>query len=117
MKSHSTVLAIVFGFLLINLFVDSELLIYSLIFISGLAILSQTFSNFIEKVWFGLALILSKIVPNILLSFIFYFLLTPLALLAKIFNAETDFKSKNNSDSFFVEVNKTFSKESFKKGW
>lgn len=25
--------------------------------------------------------------------------------------------AKNNSDSFFVDVNKTFSKESFKRGW
>lgn len=117
MKSHSTVLSIVFGFLVINIFLNSSVLLYSLIIISGLSILSTPFSNIIEKIWFSIALILSKIVPNVLLSIIFYFLLTPLAFMSKIFKAQNDFNIKNNSSSFFINVDKEFCKDSFRRGW
>jgi hypothetical protein len=117
MKSHSTVLSIVFGFLVINIFLNSSVLLYSLIIISGLSILSIPFSNIIEKIWFSIALILSKIVPNVLLSIIFYFLLTPLAFMSKIFKAQNDFNIKNNSSSFFINVDKEFCKDSFRRGW
>ena len=117
MKSHSTILAIVFGFLIINLFIGSDILLYIVLFIIGLSIMSKQFSDFIEKIWFFLALILSKIVPNILLSLIYFLLLTPLAILSKLFNANTDFKSIDNSESNFKSVKKSFSKESFERGW
>ena len=117
MKSHSTILAILFGFLTINLFLNSEVLLYVLVAISGISIFSEKFSDFIEKIWFFIAKILSKIVPNILLSIIFYFILTPLAILSRIFNAKTDFKSKNKYSTLFTDANKDFPKESFEKAW
>jgi hypothetical protein len=117
MKSHSTILAIVFGFLLINIFLDSKSLIYILLIISGLSLFSSSFSLTVEKLWFFIALILSKIIPNVLLTIIFFLLLTPLAFLSKLFNAQTDFQSKNLSRSVFVESNKKFSKKSYEKAW
>lgn len=117
MKSHSTILSIVFGFLVINLFIDSDLLIYIIILVSGLSIFSKYFSDFVEGLWFNLAKILSKIIPSLLLSIVFFILLTPLAYLSKLFNAKTDYRSKNNLDSVFIDCNKNFSKESFEKPW
>lgn len=117
MKSHSTILSIVFGFLVINLFFNSDLLVYIIIVVSGLSIFSKLFSDIVENLWFQLAKILSKILPSLLLGIIYFILLTPLAYLSKIFNAKTDFKSKNNSDSVFIDCNKNFSKSSFEKTW
>lgn len=117
MKSHSTILSIVFGFLFLNLFFESNYILYFLIIISGASIFSNKVSDKIEQVWFFLALILSKIVPNILLILIFFLLLTPLAFLSKIFKAQTDFKKVNDSNTMFVEVNKTFSKRSYERSW
>ncbi len=87
------------------------------ILVSGLSILSKKISNFIEKIWFNLALVLSKIIPNILLCLVYFFLLTPLALLSKIFKAKTDFKLSDNSVTNYEESDKSFTKDSFEKSW
>jgi len=71
----------------------------------------------IHNIWMKLSIILSKIIPNFLLIFIYFLILTPVAFFAKVFNAKSDYKSKNNSNSFFVNVNKTFEKSSFEKTW
>lgn len=117
MKSHTTILSIVFGFLIINLFVESDLLHYSLIALILGSLFSEKFSNLIERLWNGLALILSYIVPNILLSIVFYLILTPLAFLAKIFKSDSDYVLDNNLDSVFKDSHKIFEKSSFEKTW
>lgn len=63
-----------------------------------------------------LIIFFSKIIPNILLSIIFYFILTPLAFLGKIFK---QIKTSNGSkkESFFLKKNKSFKKNSFEKTW
>tara|TARA_R100000789_G_scaffold18215_1_gene21140 strand:- start:150 stop:404 length:255 start_codon:yes stop_codon:yes gene_type:complete len=83
----------------------------------ALSLISETISNSIEKLWNGLAKILSYIVPNILLTLVFLLLLTPLALLAKLFNNKSDYILKNPGRSVFKDSNKSFSKNSFEKAW
>jgi len=117
MKSHSTILSIIFGFLVINLFINSDTLVYIIIIVSGLSIFSKLFSDIVEKLWFQLAKILSKIIPSVLLGIIFFILLTPVSFLSKLFNAKTEYRSKNNADSVFTDSNKNFSKTSFEKSW
>lgn len=119
MKSnpHLTVLTIVFGLLAIYLFIDIKFILYFAITVSLISILSFNFSKIIEKVWFGLAQILSQIIPNLLLSIIFYILLTPLAILSKLFKAKTDFISRNNQKTIFKTETREFKKESFNKTW
>jgi len=119
MKSHTTILSIVFGFLIINLFLDSSTLTYILIAIAGLSLIFENISNFIEMLWNKLALILSYITPNILLTTVFYLLLTPLSILAKVFKAHTDYELVDgNSKSNYKEVPaKKFTKEYFERAW
>ena len=116
-KSHTTILSIVFGFLIINIFVGSPIITYVLIALMGGSLISEKFSMFIEKAWNGLALILSYIVPNILLSAVYFLVLTPLSFLAKIFNSQTDYNLKNNATSVFKKSNRTFDKKSFERAW
>jgi hypothetical protein len=119
MKSNPylTVLTIVFGLLALYLFTEIKETLYVALIVSLISILSFSFSKIIEKVWFGLAQILSQIIPNILLSFIFYFILTPLSILSKLFKAKSDFISINNLKTIFKTETKEFEKESFKKTW
>ena len=117
MHHHSTILAITFGFLVINLFVNSQTLMYFIIIISGLSLLFSTVSIIIESIWLKLALLLSKIVPNILLSVVFFLILTPLSILSKMFKAKTDFISINNQKTIFKTETREFKKDSFKKTW
>ena len=114
---YLTLLTIVFGLLLIDFIFDIKILIYTSLILSGIGILSLKFSKFIELLWFKLSFFLSKIIPNILLLIIFNLVLTPLALLSKLFNVKSEFKSLNNQNSFFVKKNKKFDKKSFEKAW
>jgi len=81
------------------------------------SLISKTISDYIEKFWSGLALVLSYIVPNILLMLLFYLLLTPLALLSKLFNSDSDYLLKNRDGSIFRDSKKSFPKDSFENAW
>ena len=114
---HLTILTIVFGLLVLNFYLEKDEILYLCILFSGLGVFSKISSRIIEDIWFKISYILSQIIPNILLSIIFYLILTPLGLLSKLFKAETDFKSKNNQKSNFKEQNKVFDKKSFERAW
>jgi hypothetical protein len=116
-NSYLTILSIVFGFLIINLFVNSDYLNYFIIIISGLALLSTAISENIELIWMKIGVILSKIIPNILLISIFFFVLTPLSFLSKIFKSKTLYNNTNDLNSYFVKITKRFDKKSFEKAW
>ena len=112
-----TLLTIIFALLFLNFFLEIKEIFYLCILLSGLGVFSMKISKIIENFWFKLSFILSLIIPNILLSFIFFLILTPIALLSKLFKAKSDFNLKNNKKSFFIAINKTFNKESFEKAW
>ena len=116
-KPYLTVLTIVFGLLFFNFFLENKNLLLVTLIISGLGILSPRISLFIEKIWFKFSFILSQIIPNILLTSIFLFILTPLAKLSKVFQSNTNFLSINRSTTTFKIVNKKFEKKSFERAW
>ena len=117
MNSHTAILSIVFGFLLLNIFINSVYIHYSIIFISAICLISTKISSIIEIYWLKLSLILSKIFPNILLAVVYIFLLTPLSFLSKIFNAKTEFKTINQTKSLFRNSDRYINKNSFNRGW
>ena len=112
-----TVLTIVFGLLVFNYFLDNNNIFYLTLILSGLGVFSSNISLIIEKIWFKISFILSLIIPNILLSLIFFLILTPIALLSRLFKSQTDFNSKNNRNSMFKIQKKSFDKKSFERAW
>ncbi len=79
--------------------------------------MSKKISDLIEKLWFFISKILSFIVPNILLSIVFFLILTPLSIISKIFKSKTDYISKNPSKSTFINSYKKYDKKSFERAW
>jgi hypothetical protein len=112
-----TILTIVFGLLVLYFILDKKEILYLCITFLGSGVFSTKLSKIIEQIWFKLSFLLSQIIPNILLSVIFFIILTPLALLSRVFNAKSDFNTRNNQKSFFIHKNRTFDKESFEKAW
>ena len=112
-----TLLSIVFGLLVINLLIKNNVILFGAITISGIGIFSVKISKLIEKFWYKLSYILSQIIPNILLSLIYYVFLTPLSLLMKLFKGKSEYTLFNKKASIFIEKNKSFTKESFKRAW
>ena len=76
-----TILVIITGLLLFYFFNKNEFLLLSILIICLIGVLSKYLSEKIEFLWFKLAYILSLIIPNIILSLIFYFFLFPIGLL------------------------------------
>ena len=86
--------------------------------IIGLLGLSSRYLSFkIDYLWMKLTWLLGMIMPNILLSVIFFFFLTPVALLAKVFGKSNPLFLKNLSSTLFKVVDKKFEKSSFEKTW
>ena len=112
-----TILTIVFGLLVFNYFLNKDVIFYCCLLLSGIGVFSNKISIIIENIWFKLSFILSQIIPNILLSLIFFLILTPLSLLSKLFDSKTDFNAKNNRNTMFKTQNKSFDKNSFERAW
>ena len=115
-SSKSTILVIVIGFLVLYLaFALKWMLLVSVIV--GLVGISSTYlSEKIEWVWMKLAKVLSYIVPNIILSILFFLFLFPISLLAKISGKDPLMLSSKHK-SYFVDINKELDKKYFEKIW
>jgi len=112
--SKSTILVISMGFLCLHLaFVWEWALIVSFI-IGVIGILSSYLSLKIEWAWMKIAQILGYIVPNILLSIVFFLFLTPLSVLFRLFNKDILMLS-NKYDSYFIDIDKKIKKKDFEK--
>jgi hypothetical protein len=85
--------------------------------IGVLGLISNYVAQKIEWVWLKLTYILSLIVPNILMSVVFYGVLTPVAFLSRIFGASDPLKIKHTVHSVYKESNKVFDTKSFEHPW
>lgn len=114
-KSKSTVLIISMGFLLIYLIYAFQPFLYVSLGV-GLLGLSDYMSRLIEKLWMGLAKLLSYIIPNILLTAVFYIILFPFALIYK-FSQDDPLKLSPDHNTYWVDDDKEIDKKSFEKTW
>lgn len=112
-----TVLVITVGMLVVYLATKWKWSINVSIIVGILGLVSNYFAEKIDFLWMKLSLLLSLIVPNILLSIIFYLFLTPLALLSKHFGEKNQLSLKNTAQSLFKHKNKHYEKISFEKPW
>ncbi len=113
----STLLVITVGFLVVYLITKMQWTIYISLGVGLIGIISKRLSYYIDTVWMKLAQVLGYIVPNIILSIVFYFFLFPLSLLSKLFGKSDPLNLNNNQESLFVVVDKNYEKESFEKPW
>lgn len=112
-----TLLTIIFGLLFFNFFLEERLIIYISLIISAIGVFSNKLSKFIEKIWYKFSFYVSQIIPNILLTIIFFILLTPIALLSKLFKTKSNFLSKDQSKTAYKNQIKQFDKKSFERAW
>lgn len=112
-----SVLTITVGMLFLYVFTHSKYFLYISMIIGFLGVLSPYLSRKIDFLWMKLALALSKFVPNILLTIIFFFILFPIALLSKFFGKEQPLFLKNNRKSTFTNVSTRFDTNFFEKTW
>ncbi len=111
-----TILVIVTGLLILYFFIKTKILFNIILVLALIGVFSTYLSEKIEFFWFKLAYVLGLIIPNIILGLIFYFFLSPIAMLSRITSKDPLFL-KNDSNSIYREVNKSFDKSSFENIW
>ena len=115
-KSKSTVLVISMGFLILHLIFLWQWAVYVSLVVGAAGIISSYLSRIIEKAWMMLAKVLSYIIPSILLGIVYYLFLFPISLISKLFTKDPLMLSKRYN-TYFVNIDKEFDKENFKKIW
>jgi hypothetical protein len=117
MNNYKSTLTIVIGFIIIGQYFDSKigLIIGTSVGIIGL--LSEKLNDIIILSWNKLAELLSKIVPNLILSIVYYFFLFPLAVINKLGKNKNPLNLKNNKSSYFIHTKNTITPSSLEKTW
>ncbi len=117
MENHSkTILTIIVGFLVLFLLTKWFWIIYVITGIGVLSLLSSKASAGIVYLWMGLSRVLSYIIPNVLLSTIFYLVLTPFAIISRILD-QNELALKNKATSLWHTEDRAVQKDSFEKSW
>lgn len=112
-----TMLVITLGLLIYYFIWPNQFFLSGIILVLAIASLSSKFCLVIHVGWMKLAEILGYIIPNLLLTLIFYFILFPTAQMAKLFRSKDLLGLKNSKPTTFLVRNKKFIKDDFLNPW
>jgi hypothetical protein len=112
-----TILTIVIGFLVVFVVSQWNWALMISLGVGLIGIFSTFLSKKIEWLWMQLTKILSMIVPNIILTAVFYLILFPVAILSRILGKKDTMRLKGGSQTCYIELNKSFSKDDFTYPW
>lgn len=115
-SSKSTLLVITTGFLVLFVLFDWQWALWVSLSVGALGIISSWMAQKIEWVWMKLTKILSYIVPNIILTLVYYLFLTTLAIISRLFKKDPLLLSAKHNSYFVTNENK-LDKSSFEKIW
>ena len=112
-----TILVIVVGFLAAYFLTDWDAALVVSLIVGLIGIVSPYLSRKIEQLWLKLSWVLSLIVPNILLTIVFFLILFPVALISRSLRKERPIALRKPLDSLWVDVEKEFDGESMRNPW
>lgn len=114
---YKTILVISIGLLVAYLIVPLKWLLYLNVCVGCFSLLHSKIAEVIEFVWDKLTQGLGFVFQKIVLSIFFYLVLTPIALLSRMFSRSSSFYHKRSATSLFQESIRSIGKESFEKPW
>lgn len=115
-KTLETLSVLALFFLILFTFFKISWAVYVSIFLLALSLFENPLSEFISASWLNFSKILGKISNFIILCMVFYALITPLALIWRLFNKK-EFRHflSNKNTSVFEDVDRDFSQNYFEK--
>ncbi len=119
LKSIEACLAISTGLLVFYYFTENKYLLITAIVIGSIGLFSSFLSHKIAWLWWKIAEVLGSINGFILLSILFFILLTPIAWLMKLTKKDALKLKKNAKEkpSYYTERNHDFSPKDIEKPW
>lgn len=112
-----TVLIIATGLLIVYLIKQGNGWLYAAVSIGFLGSISAFLAQQIDFLWRKLGWLLSLFVPKILLTALFFLVLTPIALLSRLFGKKDPLMLKNEYQTMFKPYQRTIDKDYFEKTW
>ncbi len=116
-QAKDTGLAVMLILLLFVYIGGYNYLILPIIFVLLLIMIWPAIFKPLARLWFGLSHLLGNIISKIVLSIIFYIVVTPIGLFRKLLGADSMRvgKWKQSNESVFLERNHTYSTNDLKK--
>ncbi len=113
-KSAKQVVAITGGLILLNLIIGSHVPLFITLFIIFLYLISETKTLKLIKFLSQPAYYTTKLLSILSLSFLFYFILTPVSIIWRIFTKDP-LNLKKREKSYYILRNKEFDMSDFQK--
>lgn len=113
---HS-VLAVILLLLFIYYKTKNEGLLWIILAVGFFGLLFKQITNIIDQLWMGLGKVLGAVVSKIILVLFFYLILSPVALLSRVFSKSDPLKLKKDTASTFNSVEKNIGLDLFKNPW
>ncbi len=114
--SKSTILIITMGFLILYLAFSWQWAVIVSLLIGILGAISTVLSQKIEWAWMKLAKFMGYIIPNILLTVVFFLILFPLSLVSRLFTKDPLMLS-GHYKTYFIDKKSNTEKNSFERIW
>lgn len=122
-ENSKVILVMIAGFLIISAYLEfrtekqdlSKYIRYTALGV-GAASFFPPLERLIVWIWDKIALVLGWINTKIILSVVFFVLLTPFGILSRLFS-KSNLKLKNDSNTTFVERNHTYTKKDLENIW
>lgn len=117
-KILETLLVLSLFFLILFFLTNVFWILYVCAFFLAIGVFENSFSKYIAGIWLSFSSLIGKISTFILLSIVFYLLITPIGLLWRILKPlESGHFLKDIKKSLWEKKNNIFDKEYFEKTW
>lgn len=110
---YHSILVMVLGFQFLAWFSESMYIAYAAYSLGLISLIDLRIASKIEKAWFLLSGLLNKIFPKIILGIFYFAILTPIALMSRVFGNKTMKQYNKSIPSFYREREKKFKPEDF----
>ncbi len=116
-QQFQTILVILLALLVGWKWTANLVFFYASIILAVVVLFSERAMVGVDYLWMKLTWVLSLIIPRIILSLLFYFFLTPLAFLSRLFGDGDPLQMKKPADSMFSVDEPLSGPSSFEKMW
>lgn len=118
LETIKTITILTMAVLIAYLIFGAKWLLWTAILLSMGSAFQSRVTTAIAKYWMQFAAFLGNVNSKIILTTVFFVILTPIALLYRLFNREkVDHFLKNRRSSYFDDVRKSYGREDFEKLW
>lgn len=116
-KSKETMLVITVGFLVLYKLMHHQWMLITALVIGLIGVFSFYLSKKIDWLWGKLSLVLGYVSNTIILTICFYLVITPVALIRRLFGKKGMLSVDKNKSTNFVAAKHAYEKKDFEKLW